>query len=142
MYKYTYIQAAGGKRITKRHKVCVLTIAGERANDRRNSRRERSPKQSPQRSPPDCTQAPAAGRSTTPTTGTRAHAPTRTGWRCVQASGSGCRLVLLVLLALWLDICPLFLTARRGWYSLSARSISPENKPKNKAAGRTVRRRH
>ena len=55
MYKYTYIQAAGGKRITKRHKVRLLTIAGERSNG------------SPQRSPPGCNQAPASGRSTTPT---------------------------------------------------------------------------
>ena len=31
MYKYTYIHAAGGKRITKNYKVRLLTIAGERA---------------------------------------------------------------------------------------------------------------
>lgn len=35
MYKYTYIQAAGDKRITKRHKVRLLTIAGGKA-ERRN----------------------------------------------------------------------------------------------------------
>lgn len=40
MYKYTYIQAAAGSRITKRNKVCLLTIAGERReNGRRNGRR-------------------------------------------------------------------------------------------------------
>ena len=37
MYKYTYIQASGDKHITKRHKVCLLTIAGERANGRRDT---------------------------------------------------------------------------------------------------------
>ena len=65
MYKYTYIQAAGGKRITKKYKVRVLTIAEER-------------------SPPGCNQwqsGNAAGRSTT---------PTPTGWRNGSGSGSGC----------------------------------------------------
>ena len=59
MYKYTYIQAAGGKRITKRYKVRLLTIAGERANGRRDT--VAAGRQC-------CNQANAAGRSTTPTT--------------------------------------------------------------------------
>ena len=144
VYKYTYIQAAGGKRITKRHKVCVLTIAGgtgERvaAIRRRNGHRRAAIRH-------------AAGRSTTPTptTPTRAHLQRISAriWARprAKAGGSSCSSCsscwLAGSLARWLDICPLFSTARRGWYSLSARSITPENMPKNKAAGRTVRRRH
>ena len=88
MYKYTYIQAAGDKRITKRHKVCLLTIAGGTGE------------KSPQRSPPCYNQADAAGRSTTPTTGARER--TRKGWRCSSGWRLAVLLVLLVLLARYL----------------------------------------
>lgn len=142
MYKYTYIQAAGDKRITKRHKVRLLTIAGGKGRTGAERAAIRN--------------TPAAGRSTTPTTpttGTRAHlhalrisariwahTPTRKGWRCVQAGGLPSCSSCLSRSSCWLDICRLFSTERRGRYSLSARSATPENTPKNKASGRTVRR--
>lgn len=131
MYKYTYIQAAGDKRITKRHKVRLLTIGGKRQNGRGTGgavAAGRNQEHAHRRAEHHAHHAHHGITYTRP----RARAG---GWLDVVQAGG-----LPSCSSCWLDICRLFLTARRGRYSLSARNISPENAPKNKAAGRTARK--
>lgn len=98
MHKYTYIQAAGDKRITKRHKVRLLTIAGEGgavgtvAAGRQCGNQEHAHRRAEHHAHHGHTGAPARATHKRADMGAHAHAQglaMRSGWRLA---------VLLVLL--------------------------------------------